>query len=344
MSVTPTGSVHAGGAGHRLPPRVSALIFIRDQGLLVLGVLLVILFSILGAPHFFTVGTGINVLNAAAITSIFAAGLGIGVMTGVLDLSVPGTAAVVGVGVALLIKSGVPVWVALIIGIMIGVLVGLLNGLVAIRGFDPLIVTIGMLSVLSGTALLLAGGYDITGMTALSFLGTQRYLGIPAPVYIAVVLFIVLTVMLKFTRAGTRLLAVGGNAEGARRVGIRTEYYRVLGFVISAVCAAVGGIVNTAYITIAQPAASTGVIFTALTAVALAGVPFVGGRGSLPKVFLGTVVLATISAGLLISGVPTFWATIATGVLLIGALALNKGTSESISRLLLLGGNGRQKS
>ncbi|QJU52352.1 ABC transporter permease [Herbiconiux sp. KACC 21604] len=338
MSIIAQRTVHEGGAALRLPPRVAALIFVREQGLLVLWLLLIVIFAITGAPHFFTLGTGVNVLNAAAITSIFAAGLGIGVMTGVLDLSVPGTAAVVGVSVALLIKAGAPVWLALVVGLVIGAVVGVVNGLIAIRGFDPLIVTIGMLSVLSGTALLLAGGYDITGMTSLAFLGTERYLEIPAPVYISVVLFVVLTVMLKFTRVGTRLLAVGGNAEGARRVGIRTEFYRVLGFVISAVCAAIGGIVNTAYISIAQPAASTGVIFTALTAVALAGVPFVGGRGSLPKVFLGTVVLATISAGLLISGVPTFWATIATGVLLIGALALNKGTGESISRLLLSNG------
>lgn len=337
MTVTATGTVHLGGDGHRLPPQVSALIFVRDQGLFILWVILIAIFSVTGAPYFLTLGTGVSVLNSAAMTSIFAAGLGIGVMTGVLDLSVPGTAAVVGVGVALLVEAGVPVWMALIVGIAVGIVIGAVNGLITIRGFDPLIVTIGMLSVLTGAALVLARGVDITGLTQLSFLGTQRYFGIPAPIYIAVALFAVLTMMLKFTRVGTRLLAVGGNVEAARRVGIRTDFYRVLGFVISAVCAAIGGIVNTAYITIAQPGASTGVIFTALTAVALAGVPFVGGRGSLPKVFLGTVVLATISAGLLISAVQTYWATIATGILLIGALALNKGTTESISRLLQSG-------
>ena len=283
MSVTTTGTVHLGGDGHSLPPKVRVLIFVRDQGLLILWVLLVVAFSVTGAPYFFTLGTGVSILNSAAITSIFAAGLGIGVMTGVLDLSVPGTAAVVGVSVGLLVNAGAPIWLALIVGLAIGVVVGAVNGIITVRGFDPLIVTIGMLSVLSGLALVLAGGVDITGLTSLSFLGTQRYLGIPAPVYISVVLFIILTIMLKFTRVGTRLLAVGGNVEGARRVGIRTEFYRVLGFVVSAVCAAIGGIVNTSYIGIAQPAASTDVIFTALTAVALAGVPFIGGRGSLPK-------------------------------------------------------------
>ncbi|PRY18290.1 ABC transporter permease [Kineococcus rhizosphaerae] len=338
MAVISPATVHVGGDSHRLPPRVTALIFVRDQGLLILWVLLIAVFSVTGAPYFFTVGTGVSVLNTAALTSLFAAGLAIGVMTGVLDLSVPGTAAVVGVGVALLVKAGVPVWCALVVGLLVGVVVGTVNGLITIRGFDPLIVTIGMLSVLTGAALVLAGGVDITGLTQLSFLGTQRYAGIPAPVYIAVALFLALTVMLKYTRVGTRLLAVGGNVEGARRVGLRTNFYRVLAFVISSVCAAVGGIVNASYISIAQPGASTGVIFTALTAVALAGVPFTGGRGSLPKVFLGTVVLATISAGLLISAVQTYWATIATGVLLIGALALNKGTSDSISRLLQSGG------
>lgn len=338
MTVTETGTVHQVGADNRLPPKVAGLIFLRDQGLIVLWIAIIVLFSIWGAPYFFTLPTGLSILNSAAITAIFAAGIGVGVMTGVLDISVPGTAAVAGVTAALVLKPGGPVWLAIALALAVGVVVGLINGFVSIRGFDPLIVTIAMLSVLSGTALILAGGYDIGGLSALEFLGTRSYFGIPAPVIIVVVVFAVLTVMLGRTRAGVRLLAVGGNAEAARRVGISVNRYRVLGFVISGLCAALGGIVNTAYISTATPTASTGVIFTALTAVALAGIPFTGGRGSLPKVLLGAVVLATISAGLLLAGVQTYWALIATGVLLVAGLALQRWTGAQISRLILQNG------
>jgi len=322
-----TGSVDQLPPSTRLPAKVRGLIFVRDQGLLVLWIAIVIAFSYLAAPHFFTLPTGIAMLNSASIASIYAAGLGVGVMTGVLDLSVPGTAALAGVVTALLLKAGTPVAVAILAGLVTGVLVGVANGLVVIRGFDPLIVTIAMLSVLNGVSLLLAGGYNVSGLDALTFMGTRTYLGIPAPVYLAVALFIVLTVFLKTSRAGMRLLAVGGNAEAARRVGIAVSRYRVVGFSVSGLCAALGGIVTSAYVTTAAPSASLGIVFDAMTAVALAGIPFIGGRGSLPRVALGAIVIATISTGLLLAGVQTYWSSIATGVLLIGGLTLYKSTT-----------------
>ena len=318
----------------RLPAQVRALVFVRDQGLLVLWLVLVLVFAIWGQPYFFSMQTGLSVLNAAAITAIIAAGIGVGVMTGALDLSVPGTAAVAGVVVALLLTSGVPVWPAILAGLAVGVAVGIVNGLVVVLGFDPLIVTIAMLAVLSGLALVIAGGYNVSGLTQLAFLGTQSYLGIPAPVYVTAALFTVLTVFLKMTRSGMRLLAVGGNAEAARRVGISVGRYKVLGFVICGFCAALGGIVNASYIATASPTASVSVIFTAITAVALAGVPFSGGRGSLPRVLLGAIVLATIGAGLLLADVETYWSSIIQGLLLIGGLALNRGTSNAVFTVL----------
>lgn len=321
----------------RLPAKVRGLIIVRDQGLLVLWLAIVGVFSYLAAPHFFTLPTGIAMLNSASIASIYAAGLGVGVMTGVLDLSVPGTAALAGVATALFLEAGAPVPVAILAALIAGVLVGVVNGLVVIRGFEPLIVTIAVLSVVNGVSLILAGGYNISGLDALTFMGTRTYLGIPAPVYLAVALFIMLTVFLKTTRAGMRLLAVGGNAEAARRVGIPVSRYRVLGFSISGLCAAIGGIVTSAYVTTAAPGASLGIVFDAMTAVALAGIPFIGGRGSLPRVALGAIVIATISTGLLLAKVQTYWSSIATGVLLIGGLALYKWTTSVTARMLLTG-------
>lgn len=338
MTVAVTGSVHQLSPSRKLPSKVRGLLFVRDQGLLVLWIAIVIVFSFWGAPYFFTVSTGVTVLNSASIASIYAAGVAVGVMTGVLDLSVPATAAFAGVVTALMLKSGAPVAAAILLGLIAGILVGVVNGITVVRGgFDPLIVTIAMLTSLSGVTLLLADNYNISGLTQLTFLGTQTYFGVPAPVYIALALFAILAVFLKRTKIGTRLLAVGGNAEAARRVGIAVGRYRVLGFAISGFCAAIGGIATAAYIATAVPGASIGIVFSAMTAVALAGVPFSGGRGSLPRVALGAVVVATISAGLLLARVPSDWSSIATGVLLVGGLALNRWTSRMSSNLLLQG-------
>jgi ribose transport system permease protein len=227
--------------------------------------------------------------------------------------------------------------VAILVGLVAGVAVGFINGLIVIRGFNGLIVTIAMLTALSGVSLLLANNSNISQLTQLRFLGTQTYLGIPAPVFVAIGLYAALTAFLKLTRSGMRLLAVGGNAEAARRVGIDVGRYRVAGFAISGFCAAVGGIITAAYIATAVPGPSIGVVFSAMTAVALAGIPFTGGRGSLPRVALGAIVIATISAGLLLSKVSSNWSAIATGALLIGGLALNMWTTKMTSRLLLDG-------
>ena len=98
-------------------------------------------------------------------------------MTGVLDLSLPGTAAFAACVSGWLITHGQPTWLALLAGLLCGAVVGLVNGLIALRGFNPIIVTIGTLSVLSGLAAVIAGGYTFPGLPSLEFMGTHRYAG-----------------------------------------------------------------------------------------------------------------------------------------------------------------------
>ena len=318
------------------PRGVRALIFLRDRGIFVLWVLLLVGFAIWDHPFFASVNNGILIANAAALTAIFAAGVAVGIICGALDLSIPGTAAMAACTCGYLMVHGQPVWLGLLAGLAIGVLVGLLNGLISLRGFNPIIVTIGMLSITSAAASIISGGYSIPGLDALEFMGTRRYGGIPAPVWVAGALFLLGTIFLTRTRDGLRLMAVGGNAEAVRRSGIHSNRYKVLGFVISSICAALGGLISTAVVTEASPEASPGIIFTALTAVALAGVSLAGGRGSLPRVLVGALVLATISNGLTIKGVNPYWGTGVTGLLLLGSLGLEKWVSGTVSKRLVL--------
>ena len=242
------------------------LVFLRDRGIFMLWGLLIVVFAFWCSPYFFTVDNALLIANAGALTALFAAGVGIGIMTGVLDLSLPGTAAIASCVCGWLLTHGYATWLSLLAGLACGVVVGLVNGMITLRGFNPIIVTIGTLSVLTGLAAVVAGGYTFPGLTQLEFMGTHRYLrigesgetfpGIPAPVFIVAVVFIVGTIFLTRTRDGLRLMAVGANAEAVRRAGIPSNRYKVLGFVISGLLAAVGGLVNTANVTEANPAAS----------------------------------------------------------------------------------------
>ncbi|CUR59388.1 putative ABC-type transport system permease protein [metagenome] len=325
--------------GHDMPRAVSVLVFLRDRGIFLLWGLLILVFAFWASPYFFTLDNALLVANAAAITALFAAGVGIGIMTGVLDLSLPGTAAIASCVCGWLLTHGQPTWLSLAAGLGCGVVVGVVNGLISLRGFNPIIITIGTLSVLSGLAAVVAGGYTFPGLTQLTFMGTDRYLGVPAPVYIVSAVFIVGTVFLTRTRDGIRLMAVGGNPEAVRRSGIPSPRYQVLGFVISGLLAALGGLVSTAVVTEGNPQASPAIIFSALTAVALAGVALTGGRGSLPRILVGALILATIANGLTIRGVQPYWATVATGALLLGSLALERVIQTSVSERLMAVGN-----
>jgi ribose transport system permease protein len=315
--------------------RVGWLIFARDRGIFVLWVVLLAGFSIWARPYFGTLDNALLIANAAALTAIFAAGIAVGVVCGALDLSIPGTAAMAGCVCGWLMTHGVPVGLGIVAGLAVGVVVGLVNGLIALRGFNPIIVTIGTLSVLSGLASALAGGYTVPGLFALHFMGTDRFAGVPAPVWIVAVLFLLGTVFLTRTRDGIRLMAVGGNAEAVRRSGIHSDRYKVLAFVVSGFCAALGGLVTAALVTEANPAANPGIIFNALTAVALAGVSLSGGRGSLPRVLVGALILGTISNGLTLKGIQPYWATTVTGVLLLASLGLERWVSATVSRRLI---------
>ena len=332
-ATAPAASAPSGPVGDSASVR--GLIFVRDRGIFVLWGLLILGFAVWCSPFFFTGNNAKLIANAAALSAIFAAGVAVGIICGALDLSIPGVAALSSCVCGWLIIDGKPVWLALIAGMLIGVIVGVVNGAISLRGFNPIIVSIGTLSITSALAALVAGGYTIPGLDALDFMGTDRYLGIPAPVWIVAGLFLIGTVFLTRTRDGIRLMAVGGSAEAVRRSGLHSDRYRVLGFVISSSCAALGGLVSAAVVTEANPAASPAIIFTALTAVALAGVSLMGGRGSLPRVLVGALILATISNGLTIKGVQSYWATFVTGVLLLASLGLEKWVSTAVSNRLV---------
>lgn len=322
-----------------LQPGISALVFLRERGIVVLWLLLLIFFAIYDYPYFATLDNGLLILNGAAITAVFACGVAISAISGTLDLSIPGVASFAGVIAARLITSGAPVWLALLVGMLVGVVAGLINGLITLRGLNPLVVTIGTFSVLAGLAAVVSGGYTIPGLNALTFMGTARYFGIPSQVFIVALLYLISHFFLTKTRDGIRLVAVGGNAEAVRRLGINSARYQLLGFILCGACSALGGLMIAALVTEASPEASPASIFRALTAVALAGVSLGGGRGSLPKVLVGAIILATIGDGLTIAGVQPYWATVSTGVLMVAALVIEKVLTRAISDRLVAVGN-----
>jgi ribose transport system permease protein len=332
----PAGDVTA---SPRFPPRhtsqVSALIFVRDHGVIVLWLIMMGAFSIWAAPTFGTFSNLMLIFESAAITGTFAAGAAFGIQTGLLDLSLPGTAAVTGIVVAKLLLSGTPTALALLAGLAVGVAVGAINASLTLCGLNSLIVTIGMFSALAGLASVISGGVPVT-VTRLAFIGAATYARVPGPVFVMAGVFLLGTLFMTQTRAGTRMLAVGGDAGAARRAGVRTAPYIVLGFILVSVCAAIGGVVIAAFTVSATPVPDPIILFQAITAVALSGMPFSGGRGSFPRVIVGALIIATISSALVIKNIHPYWATVATGVLLIMALSVERIVNRAVTTRLVV--------
>lgn len=335
-SQTNNGALQKGANRSRLPADVAALVFIRDRGIMILWGLLMLVFSVWTHPYFATFDNAMLIVGAASITAVFAAGVTVGLLSGALDLSLPGVAALSScVTGYMMANMGLPIPVSLLGGLVVGGLCGWVNGILSLQGLNPLIVTIGTLSVTSGLAAQVVGGYSIYGLFQLDFMGSARYFGIPSHAYIVAVMYLGLNIFLTRTRSGIRMRAVGGNTEAVRRAGLDSRRYKMLGFVLSGVFAALGGLMTMALVSEASPTASPQIIFTAITAVALAGVSLQGGRGSLPRVLIGALILGTISDGLTIAGVPPYWATVSTGALLIVALLMDKHLTAAISERLV---------
>ncbi|MFZ0529653.1 MAG: ABC transporter permease, partial [Propionicimonas sp.] len=233
-----------------------------------------------------------------------------------------------------LLLSGWPAWSAIAAALFCGALVGLLNGFLVQRGLNPLVVTIATLTSVGGLANLVAGGLAIPGIDQLTWMGSAAYWGIPSPVFLVAVVYVLAWFFLTQTRGGARLQAVGGNVEAVRRVGISADRYRILGFVLGSVAGAIGGIAVTAVTLQASPTASVELLFTGITAVALSGMPLTGGRGSMPRVLVGALIIATINSALVIRGIEPSWTTVITGVLLVLALVFERSMTAAVTARL----------
>lgn len=326
---TPVPATDAGGTR-----TVRTLVFVRDRGIILLWLLLVAIFAFWGQPYFFTLANAALVANAAALTALFAAAVGFGILSGALDLSVPAAAALASVVAGKVLVAGGPTWLAVVAALVAGSSVGLLNGALVQRGLNPLVVTIASLTSVGGVAVLLSGGLAIPGIDQLTWMGSARYAGIPAPVFLVGLVYLLAWFFLTQTRAGARMQAVGGNVEAVRRVGISADRYRILGFVLGSLCGAVGGLAVTAVTLQASPAASTSLLFTGITAVALSGMPLSGGRGSMPRVLVGALIIETINSALVIRGIEPAWTTVVTGVLLVLALVFERVMNRAVTARL----------
>ncbi|HEY5586426.1 MAG TPA: ABC transporter permease [Ruminiclostridium sp.] len=308
------------------PQFIKRTVFKSDKiGLLAALILIIIVFSVLTENKFFQVNNIINILIASSIVGLITIGESYLLIAGHVDLSPGSVAAFSGVLVALILKSGVSMWIAVPVVIIIGMGIGYTNSLLVNKlKLEPFIATLASMSVFRGFAYIICGGKAIF-VTDKMFLkmGVGRVFNIPIPVIIFLVMFVIFTIILARTRFGRNVYMVGGNSVAARLAGINSQKVNSKLYMMTAAFAAFGGCILAARMSSGQPMASEGLEFDAVTAAVLGGVAFSGGIGTLGGALIGLFIMQGFNNGIMILNVPSFWQTVARGLLLIAALSFD---------------------
>ena len=287
----------------------------------------------LASPYFLTTTNILNVLLQASTIAVIAAGSTIVLITAEIDLSVGSVEALSGsVAAVMIITQGVPVGVGIAIGLGVGLLAGMINGYVTVYWRAPsFIVTLAMLGIAHGTALLMTGGYPVAG-----FPGSYDYIGqgevgpIPVPVIIAGAIYLILYLLLKKTRFGVELYATGGGRRAAELAGVRTGRVVFTAFAISGLLAGLGGLILSSRLDAGHGEIGTGDLLDAIAAVVIGGTSLMGGIGTVIGTLVGVLIITSIRNGLVLLNVQAFWQEIVVGGIILVAVLIDQLAKRQI--------------
>ncbi|MBX3257375.1 MAG: ribose ABC transporter permease [Chitinophagaceae bacterium] len=281
----------------------------------------------IATPNFFTAQNMLIVLRQVSINGILAIGVTYVIIAGGIDLSLGSVIALTGVVAASFAHPNTyPLLVPVLLGLLTGVAVGALNGLTITKGkVAPFIVTLGMMTIARGLALVLSKGRPVTNLSPdFNFIGGGDILYIPVPILLFALVIVVSGIILKYTRIGRYIYAVGGNENAAAASGIRVNRVKLFAYIMCSGLAGLAGIVLAARITTGQPNAGIAYELDAIAAVVIGGTSLLGGRGSVAGTVIGVLIIGVINNGLDLLNVSSYYQQIIKGVIIVGAVLLDR--------------------
>jgi len=296
--------------------------------------LLIVIGLSIASPRFFLTVNNITQIGVqSTIFLLLAFGVFFAILIAGIDLSVGAVAGLTGMLIAMMMNAGISVPLALLIGLLCASVFGALNGvLINATELHPFVITLGTQSIFRGVTLIISDGRPVFNLPA-SFRGIAGFVGaIPIPIIITAVIAIILAFFTKYTILGRNIYALGGNKQAAWYSGINIKTHTLIVHMLSGLMAGVAGIVMTARIGAAEPLAGQGLETFAIAACIIGGTSFFGGKGKIFGVVMGGLIIGTISNGLNILNVPSFWQQVVMGALIIGAVALDKLVGKTADR------------
>jgi ribose transport system permease protein len=284
------------------------------------------------SPFFFTWQNIFNVLRQFSVIAILAVGQSLIIITGGIDLSVGALLGLMGVMAALLAGMGLPASLVFLFTIMFGCLAGLFSGLLITKvRINPFIVTLGVMSIARGIALLLTGGMPISIESSITWLGGGHIGIVPVPVIFMFLVAIGGYIFTTRTLPGRNIYAIGNNERAARLSGIHTDKMKILVYMIMGALCGLSGMITSGTLNTAEPTAGTGYELDVIAAVVIGGASLSGGRGSIIGVVMGAAIMGVLRNGFVLLQVSAYWQVVTIGLVIIGAVALDSIKNRSVN-------------
>ncbi len=306
---------------------------IGEYGIFIALAIELSLFSSL-SPYFFTADNILNVTLQTSITAIIAAGMTFVILTAGIDLSVGAVVAFTGIIATSLLKLEMPFGIVFPLAILAGSAIGAFSGFLAgtfITRFNitPFIVTLALMTIWRGSSYMYTDGRPVWGLPdQFGYLGSGRFLAVPVPTLVMIVVYVIAYILLKHTRFGRYVYAVGGNKEAARLAGIGTTGVLIRVYMMCGVLAAISGILLASRMNSGQPNAGLMYEMDVIAAVVVGGTSLFGGRGSIIGTFIGAMLIGVLRNGLNLLNVNSYVQMVVLGVVILLAVLLDQMRSK----------------
>ena len=302
----------------------------------IMEIILFVLCAILAfeAEGFFSVDNLLNVLRNVSMQGIIAFGMTMVIISGEIDLSVGSAVAFAGcltayltqhlAGAGLAVELAVPG--AMLAALLVGLSVGALSGFIRVHfGVPTFIITLAWMTVLTGSAQLITGGFPLTPFPEwYNFLGGGYLLGVPFPALVFALVFLTTHFLMGYTTLGRSIYAVGGNAEAARLRGIEVGKIKIAVMAIVAFLAALAGIMQSAEIMSGAATTARGWELDVIAAVIIGGTSLMGGEGQIRGTLIGVVFLGILVNGMTLMNISEYWQLVVRGALILSAVLINR--------------------
>mgnify|MGYP001015043030 CR=1 FL=1 len=284
---------------------------------------------------FFTIRNITNVLRQVSMVAIMSVGMFFVLVGAGIDLSAGATVGFTGIFFAdLIVNKGVNPYLAILLTIVLGALIGLMNGLlVSYARLLPFIATVGTMSIAQGLALIWTNSYPVLDLpSSIEFLGRGYLFGLPFPIYVVIVVYIIAFIVTEKTVYGRFLFASGGNDEAAYLSGINVRKVRCISYIVCSVTVAISSIILCGRLDSAQPTNGSEWGFDAITACVLGGTSMSGGKGQVLGVLLGAIFVGILTNGMTLLNVNSNMQTVVRGVVLVIAVGFDVVRSRRAAR------------